>query len=47
LDPHTARAHSHLALALFYQGRPEEAVPEGPLPTRGCAYRLTRRGTAS
>ena len=32
--------------ALCAAGIEATVVPEGPLPTRGCAYRLTRRGTA-
>jgi hypothetical protein len=33
--------------ALCAAGIDATVVPEGPLPTRGCAYRLTRRGTAT
>jgi predicted ArsR family transcriptional regulator len=33
--------------ALCAAGIEATVVPEGPLPTRGCAYRLTRRGTAT
>jgi predicted ArsR family transcriptional regulator len=33
--------------ALGTAGIEATVVPEGPLPTRGCAYRLTRRGSAT
>jgi hypothetical protein len=35
-----------LERALHAAGIAGTVLPEGPLPTRGCAYRLTPHGTA-